>query len=233
MNELIERLRAKAALTVNPHAPHLAGDLKHYVYDAGTRELLKEAAAVLEAAREDGWQPIETAIPEGDMHRALDWVHDAARNEQERAWADALEEAVAAYDPARVGADTVNRSAPKPVAECSARIAQLEHALREAMDWNWLDDDARPSEKATLCDAALASHSPPKVDTWQPIATAPKDGLPRLYFCHGKVLQAFVDATGVLTVQHELGWRSMRRTPTHWMPLPPPPVLGANEGEVK
>lgn len=58
---------------------------------------------------------------------------------------------------------------------------------------------------------------------WQPIETAPKDSLPRLYYCKRKVVQGFVDATGQLTVQHELGWREMRRKPTHWMPLPPEP----------
>ena len=58
---------------------------------------------------------------------------------------------------------------------------------------------------------------------WQPIATAPKNMLPRLYLCTGKVIQGFVDACGILTVQHELGWRAMRRKPTHWMPLPAPP----------
>ena len=35
------------------------------------------------------------------------------------------------------------------------RAALLE-ALREAMEWNWLDDDARPSRVAEKCDAAIA-----------------------------------------------------------------------------
>jgi|SRR6185312_50923 len=35
---------------------------------------------------------------------------------------------------------------------------KLAQALREAMRWNWLDDDARPSETADICDAALAAH---------------------------------------------------------------------------
>ena len=29
-------------------------------------------------------------------------------------------------------------------------------ALDAAMDWNWLDDDARPSRTADICDAAIA-----------------------------------------------------------------------------
>jgi len=63
---------------------------------------------------------------------------------------------------------------------------------------------------------------------WMPIETAPKDHMPRLYLCRGKVVQGFVDATSQLTVQHELGWRAMRRKPTHWMPLPAPPT-GASQ----
>ena len=58
---------------------------------------------------------------------------------------------------------------------------------------------------------------------WQPIETAPKDHLPRLYFVYGKIVQGFVDVTNTLIVQHEFGWRRMRRQPTHWMPLPKPP----------
>lgn len=53
MDELIKRLRRKADSTVESPAPHLTGDMKFYVYDAETRELLSEAAAALEAARED------------------------------------------------------------------------------------------------------------------------------------------------------------------------------------
>lgn len=32
-------------------------------------------------------------------------------------------------------------------------------ALAAAMDWNWLDDDARPSRTADICDAAIAKAS--------------------------------------------------------------------------
>lgn len=42
---------------------------------------------------------------------------------------------------------------PRQLAE--QRAALLE-ALREAMEWNWLDDDARPSRVAEKCDAAIA-----------------------------------------------------------------------------
>ena len=55
---------------------------------------------------------------------------------------------------------------------------------------------------------------------WLPIESAPKDHLPRLYLCRGRVVQGFVDVTDTLMVQHELGWRRMRRNPSHWRPLP-------------
>lgn len=67
---------------------------------------------------------------------------------------------------------------------------------------------------------------------WQPIETAPKDGLPRLYLCNGKVIQGFVDATGSLCKQDELGWLPMRKNPTHWMRLPAAPML-SQRGEVE
>lgn len=54
---------------------------------------------------------------------------------------------------------------------------------------------------------------------WMQIESEPDDHMPRLYLCRGRVVQGFVDATGVRHVQHELGWRQMRREPTHWRPL--------------
>ena len=39
--------------------------------------------------------------------------------------------------------------------QAEARAERLAEALRLAMDWNWLDDDARPSGTADVCDAAL------------------------------------------------------------------------------
>ena len=36
-----------------------------------------------------------------------------------------------------------------------AEVEALVAALREAMEWNWLDEDARPSRIADQCDAAL------------------------------------------------------------------------------
>ena len=39
--------------------------------------------------------------------------------------------------------------------EWQARAERLAEALGLAMDWNWLDEDARPSRTAEICDAAL------------------------------------------------------------------------------
>lgn len=51
------------------------------------------------------------AVTDGDMHRALDWIRHECNpcSIEQRAHLAAIEEAVAAYDPAKVGADTVCR----------------------------------------------------------------------------------------------------------------------------
>ena len=43
-------------------------------------------------------------------------------------------------------------------AEPDPLLAILWNALRDAMDWNWLDEDARPSPVADRCDAALSAY---------------------------------------------------------------------------
>ena len=39
---------------------------------------------------------------------------------------------------------------------CDAEVEALVAALREAMEWNWLDEDASPSKVADQCEKALA-----------------------------------------------------------------------------
>lgn len=82
---------------------------------------------------------------------------------------------------------------------------------------------------------------------WQPIDTAPKDGTRVLLFVEKRVeIGRFVDfATleyGVETSRVQ-EWRIVREfptirlpgdptaTPTHWMPLPPAPLIDGCEGE--
>jgi hypothetical protein len=61
---------------------------------------------------------------------------------------------------------------------------------------------------------------------WQAIETAPKDMAPYLFLVNGFCIQGFRDAAGGLQAQTEISphWRVMRGKPTHWMPLPPPPL---------
>lgn len=77
------------------------------------------------------------------------------------------------------------------------------------------------TEAAWIEEAIAALHTPSAEakDGWQPIETEPSNMLPRLYLCHQKILHGFIDATGIHMVLHELGWRRMRRKPTHWRPL--------------
>lgn len=93
-----------------------------------------------------------------------------------------------------------------------AREYNRKHENRQSM----LRANAQAEEMSAMAEACGRF-------TWRPIETAPRDGLPRLYLCNGRIVQGFVDATGLLTVQDECGWRAMRRNPTHWMPLPEAP----------
>jgi hypothetical protein len=62
---------------------------------------------------------------------------------------------------------------------------------------------------------------------WQPIETAPKDHFPRLYMVEGRCVQGFVDVTGMFCTQTDYQpWRKMYGAPTHWRPLPQPPIAG-------
>jgi len=42
-------------------------------------------------------------------------------------------------------------------------------------------------------------------------------------------MQGFKDVANVFHVQHELGWRVMRRTPKYWQPLLPAPPAAKQE----
>lgn len=61
---------------------------------------------------------------------------------------------------------------------------------------------------------------------WQPIETAPKDGTPLLLGfpnnCHALVGHCEDDLWGQL--DEDFGFEPWPMAPTHWMPLPNPPV---------
>jgi len=66
---------------------------------------------------------------------------------------------------------------------------------------------------------------------WQPIETAPKDGTPVLVFCPSYDLQIVVARYGnpywfLAYCGTAAEDADLHETPTHWMPLPPPPPDG-------
>jgi hypothetical protein len=88
-------------------------------------------------------------------------------NEELDALADRLWEAWEASPPGADGflpvaaaavrwADERAQAKAEPVAPDHAEA--LAEALELAMEWNWLDDDARPSKTASICDAALTRY---------------------------------------------------------------------------
>lgn len=84
--------------------------------------------------------------------------------------------------------------------------------------------------RAALQGAAMSQ----KVDEWQPIETAPKDGTDILIYCKDthEMFVAFY-ATQIETGQQDWiiarakdGTCFVLKSPTHWMPLPPQPKGG-------
>jgi hypothetical protein len=63
MDDLIERLRKEEGRRTVKLGNSLS---MRYAHREDVRALLREAAAALEAARKDGWQPIETAPKDGN-----------------------------------------------------------------------------------------------------------------------------------------------------------------------
>lgn len=61
---------------------------------------------------------------------------------------------------------------------------------------------------------------------WQPIETAPKDRTEILLYRDGVVYHGWwgKQSSGRNGWIHERGWFPTASLPTHWMPLPPPPL---------
>ena len=70
--------------------------------------------------------------------------------------------------------------------------------------------------------AALAAHEA-ALTAWQDIETAPKDGEIVLIYDEGYIGKASFDSTG--WIDHEADGHLIEPPPTHWMPLPAPPVV--------
>ena len=60
---------------------------------------------------------------------------------------------------------------------------------------------------------------------WQPIETAPKDGTPILAYNNRMVLEVWYSVPWGKFVVSETGGSNLI-SPTHWMPLPKPPLAG-------
>ena len=94
-------------------------------------------------------------------------------------------------------------------------------------DWEDQDDDER-AFYISQARAALSAIREPMSD-WQPIETAPKDGRKMLLRFTGPFSDQMQD--GVTVGRWLRGWwldaiwatSTAHRSPTHWMPLPPPP----------
>lgn len=72
---------------------------------------------------------------------------------------------------------------------------------------------------------------------WYPISTAPKDGTPILCFRPDSLGHGFSDQSGIDVLWWESGdWtydgdgRVTIDPPTHWMPLPAPPLPNGDRG---
>lgn len=57
---------------------------------------------------------------------------------------------------------------------------------------------------------------------WQPIETAPKDGEYILVYAGRVTVAWFSDGEWLDGMNHD-GYEHETHSPTHWMPLPPPP----------
>lgn len=76
-------------------------------------------------------------------------------------------------------------------------------------------------------EARFAAHREAALLVWQPIDTAPRDGTDILVADHEAVTSAFwgVHNPDVSPRLHRYGWvGQVDFAPTHWMPLPKPPL---------
>ena len=96
------------------------------------------------------------------------------------------------------------------------RVEAAARAVKDAM--------LRQGKSPDAHDLAQAAIKAADAVAWRPIESAPKDGA-----C---ILVPVKHIGADVVSWHMNGWREtsngllMRDRPTHWMPLPPPPVMG-------
>lgn len=109
--------------------------------------------------------------------------------------------------------------------------------------WNWATPNLGPFCDSCFGNLLLSETKEPQLD-WQPIETAPKDGTHLLVCDASRAYTAFWGfGQNPPTVGHYFaqGWHlsvnhdgeHSEITPTHWMPLPSPPVARASRSETK
>lgn len=135
MADLIERLRAKAALSIPPHAPHLLPPgFRTPVYDAEMRALLTEAADAL-AQRAEGGEAVGAlrALPEQWRKRVPHIAKSEWDDGRDAAYEKAAEDLEAvlradlAHPPRAVSA--VGEDAVERMARAADTLDNLIHAM--------------------------------------------------------------------------------------------------------
>ncbi len=111
-------------------------------------------------------------------------------------------------------------------------------AQLEKQTYTYIGKDGRPVLARDLEDRleealtlTKAERNKPRVDEWQPIGTAPKDGKDILVGWHSDHYERFIwtRAGQVKGIWYHSGGTGVVCYPTHWMPLPEPPA--ALEGQ--
>jgi hypothetical protein len=123
------------------------------------------------------------------------------------------------------------------VDETAAVVERLRAAYTS---WNNPPSDGLPDGAGVVLEAAdllerLSRERGTVPEGWRDISTAPKDGTSVLLFSSGEMVVArwdadygFVDPEGAFVAPLSDGWdRAVKdhySDPTHWMPLPAPPI---------
>lgn len=97
------------------------------------------------------------------------------------------------------------------------------HQLLDAVTASELDDVREVAEKMLQ---SLAPMAAPSTSQWQPIETAPKPSGRVLLSAEGETCYGHWYSTYNRWEYDGYEWGNPKKQPTHWMPLPPPPIKG-------